>query len=192
MIACAGRTFVAGADIREFGQPPREPHLPDVIDAIEACSKPVVAAVHGTALGGGCEIALACHARIADPGASFGLPEVKLGLVPGAGGTQRLPRLIGMEAALDLVSSGRMVKAAEALRLGLVDRLSSGDLRQDAMELARELIGKPIRAHRRADPLPAWTARTLPQKSRRSAARPEARKRQARRRNSSCSRRIFR
>ena len=119
--------------------------LPDVIDAIEACSKPVVAAVHGTALGGGCEIALACHARIADPGASFGLPEVKLGLVPGAGGTQRLPRLIGLEAALDLVSSGRMVKAAEALRLGLVDRLSSGDLRQDAMELARELIGKPIR-----------------------------------------------
>ena len=145
VIACAGRTFVAGADIREFGQPPREPHLPDVIDAIEACSKPVVAAVHGTALGGGCEIALACHARIADPGASFGLPEVKLGLVPGAGGTQRLPRLIGLEAALDLVSSGRMVKAAEALRLGLVDRLSSGDLRQDAMELARELIGKPIR-----------------------------------------------
>ncbi|ANY79473.1 3-hydroxyacyl-CoA dehydrogenase [Microvirga ossetica] len=145
VIACAGRTFVAGADIREFGQPPREPHLPDVIDAIEACSKPVIAAVHGTALGGGCEIALACHARIADPGASFGLPEVKLGLVPGAGGTQRLPRLIGLEAALDLVSSGRMVKAAEALRLGLIDRLSSGDLRQDTMELARELIGKQIR-----------------------------------------------
>lgn len=145
VIACAGRTFVAGADIREFGQLPREPHLPDVIDAIEACSKPVVAAIHGTALGGGCEIALACHARVAEPGASLGLPEVKLGLVPGAGGTQRLPRLVGLEAALDLVTSGRIVKAAEALRLGLVDRLSSGDLRQDAMDFARELTGQPLR-----------------------------------------------
>ena len=145
VIACAGRTFVAGADIHEFGQPPREPHLPDVINAIEACSKPVVAAIHGTALGGGCEIALACHARVAEPGASLGLPEVKLGLVPGAGGTQRLPRLVGLDAALDLVTSGRPAKAAEALRLGLVDRLSSGDLRQDAMALARELVGQPLR-----------------------------------------------
>jgi 3-hydroxyacyl-CoA dehydrogenase len=145
VIACAGRTFVAGADIREFGQPPREPHLPDVVNAIEACSKPVVAAIHGTALGGGCEIALASHARVAEPGASLGLPEVKLGLVPGAGGTQRLPRLVGLEAALDLVTSGRTVKAAEALRLGLVDCLSSGDLHQDAIELARELIGQPLR-----------------------------------------------
>jgi len=145
VIACAGRTFVAGADIREFGQPPREPHLPDVMNTIEACSKPVVAAIHGTALGGGCEIALACHARVAEPGAGLGFPEVKLGLVPGAGGTQRLPRLVGMEAALDLVSSGRTVKAAEALRLGLLDRLSKRSLRQEAMELARELIGNPIR-----------------------------------------------
>jgi len=145
VLACAGRTFVAGADIREFGQPPREPHLPDVINAIEACSKPVVAAIHGTALGGGCEIALACHARVMEPGAALGLPEVKLGLVPGAGGTQRLPRLVGMEAAIDLVSSGRTVKAAEALRLGLVDRLSDRDLRTDAMDLAREMIGKPPR-----------------------------------------------
>ncbi|WP_262267975.1 3-hydroxyacyl-CoA dehydrogenase NAD-binding domain-containing protein [Microvirga yunnanensis] len=145
VIACAGRTFVAGADIREFGRPPQEPHLPDVINAIEACSKPVVAAVHGTALGGGCEIALACHARVAEPGAGFGLPEVKLGLVPGAGGTQRLPRLVGLEAALDLVTSGRTVKAAEALRLGLIDQLSTADLRQDAMDLARDLIGRPLR-----------------------------------------------
>jgi len=145
VIACAGRTFVAGADIREFGQVPREPHLPDVVNAIEDCSKPVVAAIQGTALGGGCEIALACHARVAEPGASLGLPEVKLGLAPGAGGTQRLPRLVGLEAALDLVTSGRPVKAQEALRLGLIDRLSSGDLRQDATELARELIGQPLR-----------------------------------------------
>jgi 3-hydroxyacyl-CoA dehydrogenase len=145
VIACAGRTFVAGADIREFGQVPREPHLPDVIDAIEACSKPVVAAVHGSALGGGCEIALACHARVAVPDASFGMPEVKLGLVPGAGGTQRLPRLVGLDAALDLVTSGRTVKAPDALRLGLVDRLASGDLRQEAMALAQELIGQPLR-----------------------------------------------
>ncbi|WP_262027440.1 3-hydroxyacyl-CoA dehydrogenase NAD-binding domain-containing protein [Microvirga sp. Mcv34] len=145
VIACAGKTFVAGADIREFGQVPREPHLPDVINAIEACSKPVVAAIQGTALGGGCEIALACHARVAEAGASLGLPEVKLGLVPGAGGTQRLPRLVGLDAALDLVTSGRPVKAPEALRLGLIDRLSSGDLRQDAIALAQELIGQPLR-----------------------------------------------
>ncbi|QFU15611.1 3-hydroxyacyl-CoA dehydrogenase NAD-binding domain-containing protein [Microvirga thermotolerans] len=145
VIACAGRTFVAGADIREFGQPPREPHLPDVVNAIEACSKPVVAAVQGTALGGGCEIALACHGRVLDPGAQFGLPEVKLGLVPGAGGTQRLPRLVGLEAAMDLVSSGRSVKADEALRLGLADRISGDDLRGDAMAFARELVGRPLR-----------------------------------------------
>ncbi|MBB4040298.1 3-hydroxyacyl-CoA dehydrogenase [Microvirga flocculans] len=145
VLACAGRTFVAGADIREFGQPPREPHLPDVIDAIENCSKAIVAAIHGTALGGGCEIALACHARIAEPGASLGLPEVKLGLVPGAGGTQRLPRLVGLDAALELVSTGRNVKAEEALRLGLIDRIATKDLRQEAMGFARELIGKPIR-----------------------------------------------
>ncbi|MFC4174933.1 3-hydroxyacyl-CoA dehydrogenase NAD-binding domain-containing protein [Microvirga sp. GCM10011540] len=152
VIACAGRTFVAGADIREFGQPPREPHLPDVINAIEDCSKPVVAALHGTALGGGCEIALACHGRVVDAKASFGLPEVKLGLVPGAGGTQRLPRLVGTEVAIDLVSSGRNVKAAEALHLGLADRISTGDLRADAMDLAREMIGKPLR---RTGDLPA-------------------------------------
>lgn len=176
IIACAGRTFVAGADIREFGQPPREPHLPDVINAIEACSKPVIAAIQGTALGGGCEIALACHARVAEPGASLGLPEVKLGLVPGAGGTQRLPRLVGLDAALDLVTSGRPVKAAEALRLGLVDRLSSGDLRQDAMALARELVGQPLRrtGEREVTAMDAETASAKVAEIRRKARGAEA------------------
>lgn len=145
VIACAGRTFIAGADIREFGQPLREPHLPDVINAIEACSKPVVAAIHGSALGGGCEIALACHGRIIDRNAAMGLPEVKLGLVPGAGGTQRLPRLVGIEAAIDLITSGRSIKVDEALRLGLVDRVSDNDLRISAHSFARELAGKPLR-----------------------------------------------
>ncbi|MBA1154680.1 3-hydroxyacyl-CoA dehydrogenase NAD-binding domain-containing protein [Microvirga mediterraneensis] len=176
VIACAGKTFVAGADIREFGQIPREPHLPDVINAIEACAKPVVAAIQGTALGGGCEIALACHARVAEPGASLGLPEVKLGLVPGAGGTQRLPRLVGLEAALDLVTSGRPVKAQEALRLGLVDRLSSGDLRQDAMALARELIGQPLRrtGERRVAPMDVEAASAKIKEIRKKARGAEA------------------
>jgi len=145
VIACAGRTFIAGADIREMGQPPREPHLPDVVNAIETCTKPVVAAVHGTALGGGFEVALACHARVFAPSASAGLPEVKLGIVPGAGGTQRLPRLIGMEKALDLVSSGRNVKSEEALELGIADFIAKGDLRQEAVDLARSLVGSALR-----------------------------------------------
>ncbi|HEX2134723.1 MAG TPA: 3-hydroxyacyl-CoA dehydrogenase NAD-binding domain-containing protein [Microvirga sp.] len=145
VIACAGRTFIAGADIREFGQPPREPHLPDVVNAIEACPKPIVAAVHGTALGGGFEIALACHARVFDERAAAGLPEVKLGLVPGAGGTQRLPRLVGVDKALELIASGRTVKAAEAREGGIADRIAAGDLRRAAVELARSLVGQPLR-----------------------------------------------
>ena len=103
VLICAGRTFIAGADIREFGLPPRAPHLPEVVAALEACPKPVVAAIHGTALGGGFEVALGCHYRVARVDARVGLPEVKLGLLPGAGGTQRLPRLIGVEAALPLI-----------------------------------------------------------------------------------------
>ena len=100
VLSCAGRTFIAGADIREFGLPPKAPHLPDVVAALEASPKLVVAAIHGTALGGGFEIALGCHYRVARFDARVGLPEVKLGLLPGAGGTQRLPRLIGVQAAL--------------------------------------------------------------------------------------------
>ena len=145
VIAGAGRTFTAGGDITEFGKPPREPHLPDVLSEIEASEKPVVVAWHGTALGGGCEIGLAAHARIIAADGSVGLPEVKLGLVPGAGGTQRLPRLVGALAALDMIASGRMVAAKEALSLGLVDRIVTGDLRDEAIALAREFVGKPPR-----------------------------------------------
>jgi 3-hydroxyacyl-CoA dehydrogenase len=139
IILCEGRTFVAGADIREFGQPPGEPSLPALCQEIEACTKPVIAAIHGTALGGGCEIALACHGRIADAGAKLGLPEVKLGLIPGAGGTQRLPRLIGMAAAIEMVATGRMMGAAEALERGLIDVITEGDLAADATSFAERL-----------------------------------------------------
>jgi 3-hydroxyacyl-CoA dehydrogenase len=109
----AGRTFVGGADIREFGQPPAGPALPEVIERIESFARPVVAAVNGAALGGGCEIALACHGRVAGEKASLGLPEVKLGIVPGAGGTQRLPRLVGTVAAIDLIGTGRTIRPGE-------------------------------------------------------------------------------
>ncbi|MCA0399944.1 MAG: enoyl-CoA hydratase/isomerase family protein [Proteobacteria bacterium] len=145
VIAGAGRTFTAGGDIAEFGKTPLEPHLPDVVNRIEACNKPVVAAWHGTALGGGCEIGLACHARVIAAGSQVGLPEVKLGLVPGAGGTQRLPRLVGIPAALGIATSGRMVGAAEALDLGLVDAVAEDDLRGAAIARARSLIGSPPR-----------------------------------------------
>lgn len=120
----AGRAFVAGADAREFDAPPQPPHLPEVVARIERFPVPVVAAINGAALGGGLELALACRMRIAAPGATLGLPEVTLGVVPGAGGTQRLPRLIGLAPALSLIVEGRTVRAAEAERLGLVDALA--------------------------------------------------------------------
>jgi 3-hydroxyacyl-CoA dehydrogenase len=145
VLACAGRTFVAGADVKEFGQPPREPLLPEVVNVIEASHKPVVAAVHGTALGGGFELALGAHARIASIDAQFGLPEVKLGIIPGAGGTQRLPRLVGVAAAVEIAASGRRVSAAEAVKLGAADRIADSDLIEDAKAFARELIGAPLR-----------------------------------------------
>lgn len=151
VIACAGRTFIAGADIREFGKPPVAPLLPDVVQAIEDCPKPVVAALHGTALGGGFEVALGAHARVAAPGAAVGLPEVKLGIIPGAGGTQRLPRLIGIGPAIDLVASGRTVATAEALALGVIDRVVAGDLVAAAIDHARSLTGT---APRRTGTLP--------------------------------------
>ena len=141
-ILCEGRTFFAGADIREFDAPPAEPLLPDVIDRIEACGKPVVAAIHGTALGGGLEVALGSHYRIAVEAARFGLPEIKLGLLPGAGGTQRLPRLIGASAALDTIVSGDAIGAGEALGLGLIDAIARGPLREEAVAFARRLLAE--------------------------------------------------
>ncbi|ODP37694.1 3-hydroxyacyl-CoA dehydrogenase [Sphingomonas turrisvirgatae] len=140
VIRCEGRTFFAGADITEFGKPMQEPGLPTLVDQIEASEKPVVAAVHGTALGGGCEVALACHYRIAVPSAKFGLPEVKLGILPGAGGTQRLPRVAGVKFALELAAKGDPVPAKVAQAAGLVDRLADEDsLTPDAVAYASEI-----------------------------------------------------
>ncbi|HEV2746995.1 MAG TPA: 3-hydroxyacyl-CoA dehydrogenase NAD-binding domain-containing protein [Allosphingosinicella sp.] len=139
VIRCEGNTFFAGADITEFGKPMQTPWLPQVVDRIEACTKPVVAAVHGTALGGGLEVALACHYRVAVPSATMGVPEVKLGLLPGAGGTQRLPRVAGVGKALEMASTGNPIRAKEACEVGLVDRLIEGDLEQHAVAYAQEV-----------------------------------------------------
>ncbi len=140
VVAGAGRTFIAGADITEFGKPPKDPWLDAVIARYEGSSKPVVAALHGTALGGGLEVALGCHYRVATRDAKCGLPEVKLGLLPGAGGTQRLPRLIGVPKALEMIVSGEPVGAPEAKALGLVDEVvESGDLVDAAVAFAQRV-----------------------------------------------------
>jgi 3-hydroxyacyl-CoA dehydrogenase len=139
VIACEGQTFFAGADITEFGKPPQQPWLPAVVDAIENCSKPVVSAIHGTALGGGLEVALGCHYRVADKSAKLGTPEVKLGLLPGAGGTQRLPRVAGVQKALEMTATGNPIGAKEAFDCGLVDRLVEGDLIPHAVGFAEEV-----------------------------------------------------
>jgi 3-hydroxyacyl-CoA dehydrogenase len=127
VLTCAGRTFVAGSDISEFGKAMPSPTTPDVIEAIEAVGKPVVAALFGTPMGGGLELALGCHFRIAAPGTRMALPEIKLGLMPGAGGTQRLPRLAGMEKAMSMVLSGDQISAQDALAAGIIDELYEGD-----------------------------------------------------------------
>jgi 3-hydroxyacyl-CoA dehydrogenase len=137
VILCAGRTFIAGADITEFGKPRQPPSLAEVCDRIEASPKPIVAALHGTALGGGLEVALACHHRIALTGAKMGLPEVKLGLIPGAGGANRLARIVGAHKALDIVVSGNPLGVPEALELGLVDEIAEADLESAALAFAR-------------------------------------------------------
>ena len=141
VIVCQGQTFFAGADISEFGTPKsmQPPVLPQVVDIIENCTKPVVAAIHGTAFGGGLEVALASHYRVAVPSAKLGVPEVKLGLLPGAGGTQRLPRAAGVGKALEMAATGNPISAKEACNVGLVDRLIEGDLEQHAVAFAEEV-----------------------------------------------------
>jgi 3-hydroxyacyl-CoA dehydrogenase len=141
----AGSTFIAGADIREFGQPAQDPSLPAVVEAIEACPKPVVAALHGSALGGGFELALACDARIALKGTALGLPEVTLGVVPGAGGTQRLPRRVGLVRGIELIGRGERISADEACSLHLLDAVVADDLQARAIELATRLDGRKRR-----------------------------------------------
>ncbi|MFW8635842.1 3-hydroxyacyl-CoA dehydrogenase NAD-binding domain-containing protein [Cribrihabitans pelagius] len=143
-----GRTYFAGADIREFGKPPQEPSLPDLCSRIEASPLIVVSALHGTALGGGLEVALSSQYRIAVPSAKMGLPEVNLGILPGAGGTQRLPRVAGTEAALEMITTGRHIPAAEALEKGVIDRIEDGDPREIGLAYAQELLkkGAPRRA----------------------------------------------
>ena len=145
VIIAEGRTFFAGADITEFGKPLREPGLAAVCDAIEKSTKPIVAAIHGTALGGGLEVALACHYRIAVPSALFGFPEVKLGILPGAGGTQRLPRVVGVAAALQMIVSGDSIRADKASAIGLIDHIAGEtNLKADAISFAQDVIGMSI------------------------------------------------
>lgn len=142
VLTAAGRTFIAGADITEFDKPPRTPTTGDVIEAIETMPKPVVAALHGTPLGGGLEIALGCHFRIAAPGTKLGLPEIKLGLIPGAGGTQRLPRLVGMPKAMDMILTGNPIPAEQALDIGLIDEVAAGDMRDAGIAFARRVVAE--------------------------------------------------
>lgn len=149
-IYAAGRTFVAGADIREFGKPFVPPALPDVFNIIEASNIPVISVLHGTALGGGLELGLSTHARIGIEGLRVGLPEILLGLLPGAGGTQRMPRLTGVPFALEMILSGRQVPAKEALEAGIIDRLEAGDPRDVALKAAQDVIDGTL-ATRRTD-----------------------------------------
>jgi 3-hydroxyacyl-CoA dehydrogenase len=165
VLICAGRTFFAGADINEFGKPPVPPLLQELQALIERSPKPVVAAIHGAALGGGLELALVAHYRIALPAAKCGLPEVDIGLIPGAGGSQRLPRVVGVEAALDMITSGRHVPAPRAQAMGLLDALApEGDLRAAAVAFARRVVAEG-RALRRVRDLDAnlAAARAAPQ-----------------------------
>ncbi|HVZ00781.1 MAG TPA: 3-hydroxyacyl-CoA dehydrogenase NAD-binding domain-containing protein [Dongiaceae bacterium] len=164
VIICRGKTFFAGADITEFGQPDSPPTWQALDRAIDLSPKPLIAAIHGTCFGGGFELALACQYRIANSGARFSFPEVKLGVIPGGGGTQRFARLAGFEAALDLIPTGRVMGAQEALSMGAVDRLSEGDLEADALAFAETVLaagkGKPLpRARERSDKIEAARAK---------------------------------
>ena len=154
VIICAGKTFIAGADIAAFGKPPKGTSTLETLRSIEAARMPVIAAIHGTALGGGFEVALACHYRVAVPSAKCGLPEVKLGLLPGAGGTQRLPRIVGVENALEIITSGQQIGARACLEKGMVDALvDEGQLRQGALAFARQVLAenRPLKKVRDLD-----------------------------------------
>src|ERR1044071_9499653 len=170
----AGRTFVAGADIREFGKPPQPPGLMEVITILDDVKKPTIAAVHGTPLGGGLELTMGCHFRVAAAGTRLGLPEIKLGLIPGAGGTQRLPRLVGIEKALPMILSGDPIPAKDALGAGLVDEIVEGDLvgarraRREAPAAARE----GSRGQARRDPRQSSEVRRDRRAARQEDARP--------------------
>lgn len=164
VLICAGRTFIAGADVTEFGKPPVPPHLPDLVTRIENAAKPWTAAIHGSALGGGFEVAMGCRFRVALDTASVGLPEVTLGIVPGASGTVRTPRLGGIEAAVDLVTTGRPVKAPKARAMGLIDATVTGDLRTEAIAFTRRALTAPLPAPVSARPVTSpdaawWDAR---------------------------------
>ncbi|MGP9822728.1 3-hydroxyacyl-CoA dehydrogenase NAD-binding domain-containing protein [Salinarimonas sp. NSM] len=179
VLICAGRTFVAGADVSELGKPRAEPDLRAVLEAIESAPKPVVAAVHGTALGGGLELAMACHHRIATPSAAFGLPEVSLGLIPGAGGTQRLPRLAGVATALSLIVEGKRLVGEAARAAGVVDARASGEesLRADAIAFARDLLARGLPPERLLRRVRDETGRLAPDPAAFDAARAHAAKR---------------
>ncbi|MEH2566183.1 3-hydroxyacyl-CoA dehydrogenase [Bradyrhizobium sp. AZCC 2289] len=151
VITCAGCTFISGADIREFGKPFQPPNLTDVISQIDGCNKPVIAAIHGVALGGGLEVALGCHFRIATKDAKLGLPEVKLGLLPGAGGTQRLPRAVGPELAVRMIVSGEPISAAAALNSGLIDEVVDGSAATGGETFARTILAEEIPIRRLRD-----------------------------------------
>jgi len=158
VLCCAGRTFIAGADVKEFGLPPRDPSLPELLHRIEAAPKLWIAAIHGNALGGGLETGMACHFRIATADAKLGLPEVTLGLIPGAGGTVRLPRLVPSDHAMQMIGGGRPISGTKARKTGLVDRLSQDDLLQDAIAFAKDLS-------RQAEPKPVSNRPIVPESS---------------------------
>jgi 3-hydroxyacyl-CoA dehydrogenase len=153
VLACAGRSFISGADIREFGKPPQAPGLHEVLDQLENSPRPVIAAIHGNALGGGLETALCCHFRIATKDTKLGLPEVKLGLLPGAGGTQRLPRVVGVEKGLSMMVSGDPIRADEALTSGLIDEIVEGDLAAAGVAFAEKVLNekRPLKKIRDLD-----------------------------------------
>jgi len=186
VILCAGKTFVAGADVSQFGRPRQGVGFPDLLESIENARMPVIAAIHGTALGGGLELAMACHYRVAVPSAKCGLPEVKLGLLPGGGGTQRLPRLVGAAQALEMVTSGVHMNARACVDMGLLDALvDEGDLRVGTMAFARRAVAEklPLKRARdlddklaaaRADPAMFDTFRTANVRKFRGFQAPEA------------------